>query len=188
MAKKKQVKHRYLYVPKEGLVKVRFVGHQQEMFQYFNKSHFNGNYPQINNPLVSALNAATVPMSSENNVFFREDDNGDNAYTRAKRIVSLVIDRDDDTVKAFACPISVWNQVTEHPKDSDFEISRTGLGLNTRYHVKSLGISEVSESKEKSISATLDSYTFSDIFINEEWEVVDEVVERIENRWQILDL
>lgn len=183
MAKKSE---KYLYVPTSGKVKVRFVGKQIEMFQYFNKSYFNGMAPQSPATAFGPVFTSSPPPPAER-VFFREEDNGDEAYSRSKRVVSLVIDRMDEKVKAFASPISVWNMMTEHAKDNDFEIRREGHGLQTRYFVEPLGLSEVSEEQQVSIDATLESYTFADIFIKQEWEIVKEVVERVESRWQILD-
>jgi len=118
---------KYLYVPTSGRVVVRFVGSQVEMFQYFNKSYFSGNNGGSGGfgTMIASLSS---PPSGER-VFFREDDNGDNAYTRSKRVVSLVIDRADERIKAFAAPISVWNQMTEFAKENDFEIWREGQGL-----------------------------------------------------------
>lgn len=180
MAKKS---NKFLYVPKTFRIKIRFVGEQVEMFQYFNKSYFNGN---ITSPF-STLAQVQSPAHTEQNVFFREEDNGDAAYTRSKRVVSLVIDRSDEKVKAFACPISAWNLMTEHSKDNDFEIWREGHRLETRYFIEPLGLSEVSEGQQKAVSATLESYSFADIFVKNEWEIVNEIIERIENRWEILD-
>lgn len=178
MAKKSD---KFIYIPKTGKIKIRFVGEQIEMFQYFNKSYFNGN---VTSPF-SALDQS--PSSPEQNVFIMEEDNGDAAYTRSKRVVSLVIDRSDERVKAFVCPISAWNLMTEHSKDNDFEVWRTGHRLETRYFAEPLGLSEISEGQQEIISAISDSFTFADIFIKNKWEVVNEIVERIENRWEILD-
>ncbi len=186
MAKKSE---KYLYVPQSGKVKVRFVGEQVEMFQYFNKSYFN-NPPAPAPGAFSAAAAITLMSASQpvgEKVFFREEDNGDEAYSRSKRVVSLVIDRYDEKVKAFASPISVWNMMTEHAKDNDFSIWREGHGLQTRYFVEPCGLSEVSEEQQISVDATLESYTFADIFIKKDWAIVNEVVEKIESRWQILD-
>lgn len=185
MAKKSE---KYLYVPQSGKIKVRFAGEQVEMFQYFNKSWFNGNAQAVAGAYglgVASLSSASQPIGER--VFFREEDNGDEAYSRSKRVVSLVIDRYDEKVKAFASPISVWNMMTEHAKDNDFSIWREGHGLQTRYFVEPCGLSEVSEEQQISIDATLASYTFADIFIKKDWAIVNKVVEKIESRWQILD-
>ncbi len=184
MAKRKSRSNKFVYVSKTGRIKIRFVGEQVEMFQYFNKSYYNGT--AVLNPV--SLGASYSMLPSEKPTFFSEHDNGDEAYNRTKRIVSLVIDRSDEKIKAFACPISVWNQMTEHAKDNDFEIWKEGKGLQTRYSVEPLGLSEVSDAQEGTVSATLDSFTFADIFVDNKWEIVNEVVEKIEHRWQILDL
>jgi len=188
MAKKKKKSDKFLYVPTTGRVKVRFVGEQVEMFQYFNRSYFNGNggSPNISSAFAPAL-MSSQNTTPEERVFFREEDNGDEAYSRSKRVVSLVIDRMDEKVKAFATPISVWNMMTEHAKDNDFEIWREGHGLQTRYFVEPLGLSEVSDDQQISIDATLESYTFADIFVKKKWEVVKKAVERVRSRWYILD-
>lgn len=188
MAKKSD---KFLYVGKKGRIKIRFVGEQVEMFQYFNKNYFNGVMPPFSSSSSSFGAAlATNPLlnSSGKPSFFREDDNGDAAYSRSKRIVSLVVDRADEKVKAFACPISVWNMMTDHAKENDFEIWKEGAGLQTRYHTEPLGITDITEDQAAIVEATLDSFTFVDIFVNNEWEILDEIVERIENRWDILDL
>jgi hypothetical protein len=181
MAKKKGKSNKFVYVKRDERVKVRFVGEQVEMFQYFNKSYYNGT--NVINP--QSFGASLPPGKPS---FFSEHDNGDNAYNRTKRIVSLVIDRSDERIKAFACPISAWNQMTEHAKDNDFEIWKEGVALQTRYFVTPLGLSEVSGDQEATVTATLDSFTFADIFVEGKWEIVNEVVEKIEHRWQILDL
>jgi len=164
------------------------------MFQYFNKSYFNNNSDVnastsgygIFGDSSPSLMTSSVPSYGEK-VFFMEEDNGDAAYSRSKRVVSLIIDRYDEKIKAMATPISVWNQMTEYNKNNDFVIWREGHGLQTRYFVEALGLSEVSKEQQKSVSAILDSYTFADIFVKKEWEIVSEVVEKIESRWQILD-
>ena len=180
MAKKRDESNKFLYVKRDGRIRIRFVGEQVEMFQYFNKSYFSGN---------ATFNSfSSVKLSTGKPSFFREYDDGDDAYTRSKRIVSLVIDRSDEKIKAFACPVSVWNQMTDHAKENDFEIWKEGLGFQTRYYVEPLGLSEVTEDQKGTVDATLDSFTFADIFVDNEWELVNEVVEKIEHHWQILDL
>jgi hypothetical protein len=181
MAKKKGKSNKFVYVKRDERVKIRFVGEQVEMFQYFNKNYYNGT--NVINP-----QSFGTSLPSGKPSFFSEHDNGDDAYNRTKRIVSLVIDRSDERIKAFACPISVWNQMTDHAKENDFEIWKEGVSLQTRYFVTPLGLSEISEDQEETVSATLDSFTFADIFVDNKWEIVDEVVEKIEHRWQILDL
>ena len=183
MGKRPSKSNKFVYINRAERAKIRFVGEQVEMFQYFNKSHYNGTAPSNSFSFSQAEMVASVKPT-----FFRDHDDGDEAYNRTKRIVSLVIDRSDEKVKAFACPVSVWNQMTEHAKDNDFEIWKEGVGLQTRYSVEPLGLSEVSEAQEEVVEATLDSFTFSDIFVKNEWEIVNEIVERIENRWSILDL
>ncbi len=183
MAKSRARKsNKFLYIKKDERIKIRFVGEQVEMFQYFNKSYYNGT-AMSNLPLAAGASPGAGKPS-----FFREHDDGDEAYNRTKRIVSLVIDRSDEKVKAFACPRSAWNKITDHAKENDFEIWKEGVALQTRYHIIALGLSEATEAQEETVSATLDSFTFAEIFVDNKWEIVNEVVERIEHRWQILDL
>ena len=187
MAKKLSASNKFIYVKKDERIKIRFVGEQVEMFQYFNKSYYNGTSPS-NSFSFGAASAMPLSGGSAKPSFFKDHDDGDEAYNRTKRIVSLVIDRSDEKIKAFACPISVWNQMIDHAKENDFEIWKEGVGLQTRYHVSPLGLSEVTEAQEETVSATLDSFNFADIFVDNKWEIVNEVVEKIEHRWQILDL
>lgn len=172
-----KLKNKFLYIGKNHKVRIRFIGKQAEIYQYFNTSS-----TLVNNSLFNSLNGS--PRMS----FFKEKDDGDTNYARSKRIVSLVVDRVDEEVKAFACPISVWNKIVNQTKENDFEIRREGEGLNTRYYVTPLGISDITEKQEKIAKATLDSFTFSDIFVKDKWELVGDIIEKIENRWEILDL
>jgi len=194
MAKNKKKSKKIILVPQSGSgrVKIRFVGHQQEIFQYFNKNYFNGGSIGGPTPAPSTQFAwdsvAMQPsLPPAERVFFREEDNGDSAYTVSKRVASLVINREDETIKAFACPISLWNQMTEHAKENDFEIWREGFGLQTRYHLEPMGVTLITKEQEKTIEATLKSYTFADIFVKKEWDLVSEEVKKIKNRCQILD-
>jgi hypothetical protein len=185
MGKRKGKSNKFVYINRTDRVKIRFVGEQVEMFQYFNKSYYNGTSPSV----FSMGGAIGSPSSTTAKPsFFREHDDGDEAYNRTRRIVSLVIDRSDEKIKAFACPISVWNKMTDHVKENDFEIWKDGVALQTRYSVEPLGLSDVTDAQEETIAATLNSYTFADIFVKNEWELVNEIVERIEHRWQILDI
>ena len=194
MAEKSEKSERYLYVPTTGSITVRFVGEQVEMYQYYNKSYFSddtetstarGRGMRMSSPFSMS---ATRSLPQGERVFFRETNNGDAAYAISKRIVSLVIDRETEQIKAFPCPISAWNQITEHPKENDFKIYRKGYGLQTKYYTEPMGLSEITDGQAETIEATLDSYDFSNIFVDKKWELVNEVVERINNRWEILDL
>lgn len=170
--------NKFLYISKKDSVIIRFMGGQVQLYQYFPV-----------NPTMDETGASLGPLNTTpNKPFLKEHDDGDKDYVKSKRIVSLVIDRSDEKIKAFVCPISAWNQLTDDAKENDFEIWKEGMGLQTRYHVKALGINDVTEEQECIVNATLASFTFSDIFIKDEWELVDEVVERIEERWEILDL
>ena len=179
MIMSKKMKNKFLYINRDSRIKIRFIGKQSELYQYFRIANSS---EIVHNLLNNSLDSISKRL------FFKKEDNGDVNYARSKRIVSLVIDRADGEIKAFACPISAWNELVNQTKENDFEIWREGQGLNTRYYVNSLGVSETTEKQEKIAEATLDSFTFSNIFIDNEWELVEEKIERIKNRWEILDL
>lgn len=189
----KEVERKFLYVPKKERIRVRFIGKQGEMYQYFRLPTAPPAAPPAAPTAPSGLLYPFVSASSQSDSFsrkpiFKEIDDGDTNYSRSKRIVSLVVDREDDKIRAFACPISVWNMITHVEKENDFEIWREGDGLQTRYFANPLGPSEITDDHEKIVEATLESYTFANIFVDNEWELVETLVERIENRWDILDL
>ena len=106
------------------------------------------------------------------------------------RIISFVIDRSDDQVKVYECPSSVWRQMGHiGSPDHDFQITRTGFGMKTRYEAKSMGESLISDELRQGIEITQETYSLSDIFINKtEWELLEVVPEPIDNRFDILDL
>lgn len=105
------------------------------------------------------------------------------------RVVSFVIDRADEKIKAFVCPISVFDQLGEYGSNHDFLIHRHGLKLNTRYEIKSLGETEVSQDLLDKIEVTSRVYSLTDIFVkNVRWELLDKESEPIDNRFDILDL
>jgi hypothetical protein len=149
-----------LFPPRNGeSVQIRFVGTQQKIYQRWNKD----------------------------NRTFSFSDNQKEGYS--VRIVSFVIDRSDEKVKAFMCPASVFNQLGEYGPEHDFEIRREGMGLSTKYMVRSLGITEVGQDLLDRVEITSQVHTLSDIFINKEkWELLDKEHEPIENRFDILDL
>ncbi len=151
-------------------IRIRFVGKQSDLFRYY-KINYGGS-----------------TSFESRRFFYKKYDNGDKSYARTKRVVSLVIDRADESIKAFACPISVWYQLDGHSKENDFEIWREGKALQTKYYAKALGTTEITEEQERIVDATLESFTFEDIFVDNDWELVNEVVERIESRLDILDL
>lgn len=157
---KKNQRGLILYPPKaNGAVKVRFIGAQQKIYQKWD-------------------NVAKTFSCSERN---------QEGYIT--RVVSFVIDREDEKVKAFLCPISAFEQLGAYSANHDFSIRREGAGLNTKYHVVSLGETEVSQDLLDRIEVTSQVYTLSEIFIkNIKWEVLDKDSEPIENRFDILDL
>ena len=143
----------------DGKITVRFVGTQQKMYQLWN--------------------SATKKFTCSNT--YQE------GYIT--RVVSFVIDRADEKVKAFVCPISVFDQLGQFGSNHDFLIHRHGLKLNTRYEIKSLGETKVSQDLLDKIETTSRVYPLSDIFINDvRWELLDKESEPIENRFDILDL
>ena len=161
-------RHRFLYMTALfPVVVVRFVGHQKELYQNYDKSIRKYFWTENNSP---QNNLSTISTS--------------------KRVVSLVIDRDNDQIKAFSCPMSVWNMVKKYDKEYDFRIERMGVGISTRYKIDPLEITEVTEIENKVIEATLHNYSLEDIFIYKEddWNFSDEKIEAIESRFDILDL
>jgi hypothetical protein len=166
-------KNKFLYISGDSQQIIHFVGYQQEMYQYFDKTY---------DPLES--------NNSRGRLFFKEKNDGDHngRYGVAKRIVSLVVERQENQIKAFACPLSLWNQMVEHSKDNDFLVWREGKGLTTRYYCDPLGVFDVDPDLQKIADATLESFSFVDIFVNNDWKIVSEAVEKINDRWQILDL
>jgi len=149
-----------LYPPKQNMsITVRFVGVQQKIYQRWNKG------------------SRTFSFSST----------AKEGY--AARVVSFAIDRVEDKVKAFMCPISIWNQVGEYSPDHDFKIHRDGMGIQTRYDVQSLGESEVSQEILDRIEITSEVYTLTDIFVKHvKWELLNKDHEPIDSRFDILDL
>jgi len=105
------------------------------------------------------------------------------------RVLSFVIDRQEDRVKAFICPASVFRMVGEYDKSHDFKIIRRGRGLNTSYDVESLGESEVSDDIIERVRITADVYPISDIFTKGvKWKLLNKEHEPIIDRFDILDL
>lgn len=149
-----------LYPPKQGLsIKIRFVGKQQKIYQRWDKG----------------------------NRTFSFTDSHKEGY--AVRVVSFVVDRADEKVKAFLCPSSIWNKVGQYTKEQDFVIHREGRGLDTMYDVKSMGDSEISQDILDRVEITSQVYSLSDIFVNQvKWELLDKYHEPIDNRFDILDL
>ena len=90
----------------------------------------------------------------------------------------------------FICPASVFEQLGQlGGSDHDFKISRTGVGLRTRYDVESLGKTEVSQDLLDRVEITSNVYSLSDIFVkNVKWELLDKEHEPIQDRFEILDL
>ena len=171
--------NKFLYIPRNREVKIRYVGNQAELYHYFRVA-------SLFEPMISARPYPARQLSKMS--FFREDNKEESGFSISKRVVSLVVDREDEKIKAFACPISAWNLMVKEDKENDFIIRRTGEGLSTRYSVIPSGISTISKYQEKIVEATLNSFSLADIFIKEEWELLENIIERIDDRWSILDL
>ena len=96
-----------LFLPKGGqTITIRFVGYQQYIYQVWD------------NLLKRYINYDTEVSGC------------------TKKLASFVIDRSDGNVKAFICPMRVFQMAGEYSCDHDFEISRMGMGLSTKYTVK----------------------------------------------------
>jgi hypothetical protein len=157
---KKQIGLKLFPPRKDKSIRIRFVGTQQKIYQRWDK------------------NTRTFSFA----------DSHKEGY--AVRVVSFVVDReDDDKVKAFLCPSSIWNTVGEYSSNHDFAIHRKGMGLDTRYDVRSLGESEVSQDILDRVEITSQVHSLSDIFVKDvRWELLDKDHEPIECRFDILDL
>ena len=149
-----------LYPPKENQsITVRFVGKQHKLFQRWDKQTRSYSFSQ------SKQDGYSV------------------------RIISFVIDRVEDRIKAFICPASVFKIMGNYNKNHDFRVTRRGGGLNTRYEVDSLGETEVSDDIIEKIQVTSEVHSLSDIFTKgEKWRVLDKEHEPILDRFDILDL
>lgn len=160
-APKKTQRGIILYPPKDGgSVTVRFLGSQQKIYQEWDRSQ------RIFHCYHSKQN--------------------DNCILR---VVSFVIDRTDEKVKAFLCPVSAFSLLGEYSPNHDFIISRKGTGLSTRYSVSSLGETEVDEDILERIKITSKVYPITDIFVKDlKWELLNGEDAPIENRFEILDL
>jgi hypothetical protein len=149
-----------LYPPKSGCsVTVRFVGVQQKLYQKWN----------------------TITKK------FACSERSQEGYIT--RVVSFVIDRADGKVKAFLCPISVFDQLGQYGPTHDFKVNREGIGLNTKYQIESLGETEVTQDFLDRIEITAKVHTLSDIFINgAKWTFLDADSKPIDDRFEIMDL
>ena len=150
-----------LYPPNKdgGAVTVRFLGTQQQIYQVWNR--YSRTYTCFENKVEGA----------------------------SPRIVSFVIDRADEKVKAFICSRSVYQQLGESDSEHDFRIQRRGSGISTRYDVASLGETVVSEDLLKRVEMTSETYPLTSIFINKvKWHLLEEEEQPITNRFDILDL
>ena len=159
---KKKLRGRILYAPPHGQsITIRFVGEQQRIYQRWDRTYRS---------------------------FICYEDKREDAI---QRIVSFIIDRADEKIKAFICPATVFQAMGEYGPTHDFKINREGHGLSTKYKVSSLGETSVSEEIEKMVGITSRAYSFADIFIRKiKWEVLDKEPESeaIDDRFEIIDL
>ena len=82
----------------------------------------------------------------------------------------------------------VWSAVHDAGLNNIFYLSRSGSGLKTKYNVQPLGATELTDAEKVMVNATLESFSFNDIFVKNDWEPLKEAEERIESRFDILDL
>jgi len=149
---------KWIYVSKDETINIRFVGHQEKIYQNWNASLRKFDFSETKGEKSSL------------------------------RIMSLVVDREDNDVKPFCCPASVWKLMAPYGSNHDFKISRSGNGLNTRYDVKSEGETEVSKEVEYMVKCTLEHYSLTDIFVNKvKWKLVHEPKDTI-SRFDMLDI
>jgi len=143
-------------------ITIRFIGHQKKLYIYFD--------------------TILRRMLFKEERFFK-------GKSLSPRIVSFVIDRESDEIKAFACPITSFEQMEEYSSDHDFQIHKEGEGFETKYIVKSLGPSEATKEQEGMVDATLKVYSLEDIFVKRgKWEILEAEAEPIESRFDILDI
>ncbi len=157
------LKNKFIYPPRRDgeTISIRFVGSRQKIYQRWD------------------------PNAKRGTLF--ENNPGGNSVS--ERIISLVIDRSDDKIKAFLCPISVFNQIGKHDSNHCFKISREGTGLMTRYSVESLGESPVSDELKEQVEITLKTYSLVDIFVKKiKWELLTTESRAINSRFELLDL
>ena len=161
---KKPRKNTFLYSPKHmESIRVRFVGKQQNIYTKWDKD------------------AALKPTMTYHEKQIPDSHIG---------IISFVIDRSDAQVKAYKCPASVWRQMGQvGAPNHDFQITRMGFGIKTRYEAVSMGESLVGDELMQSIEVTQEVYPLIDIFMNNiAWELLEVEPEPIDCRFDILDL
>ncbi|HUW43996.1 MAG TPA: hypothetical protein VMV95_03500 [Bacillota bacterium] len=153
-----QKNKKWIYVLKDKTINIRFVGHQEKIYQNW------------------------IPSLRK---FDFSETKGEKSSIR---IMSLVIDREDNDIKPFCCPASVWSLMSPFGSNHDFKISRSGNGLNTRYNVESNGETEVSKEVEHMVKCTLEHYSLTDIFVNKvKWKLINEPKDTI-SRFDMLDI
>jgi hypothetical protein len=172
----KNNKKQYLFIGRHNSeVTVRFIGPVEFLYQYFSK-----------------INSDPLPNSdSVIRPFFKNNNDGSSDYYIKKRLVSFVIDRGDDKIKAFSCPISAWNQIQDnnYVKNTDFKIFRRGTGLQTTYDViKDKEKTTITAEQKQIVRGTLATYSFKNIFVDKEWEFLREIDEPVKNIYELLDL
>jgi hypothetical protein len=166
---------RYLYMGLGNpILRVCFVGSYQEIYCYYDE----------------------LPSGKIGFKYSTDDGLKDEYKGFSKRIISFVVDRmDGNKLKLYICPVSVWHQIEEYrlknhiSGNENFEIERSGRGLQTRYHVKFVNESRVTSNQRDIVEATSNTYSFNDILIKKvEWDFLSVYEEPIESRFEILDL
>ena len=162
--KKEKPYQKFLY-PQVGVdIDIRFIGKQEQIYQTWDnasrKFNFHETKPDTDRP--------------------------------SQRLASLVVDRKDGKIKVCSFPMSVFRQMQAFGPHHDFRISKTGMGLQTRYSVQSLGETPLPEENVYAL-AILEEYSLFKMFSEKKlWGDIEakkkEEDERIENRWDILDL
>ncbi len=155
---------------------LKIIGRAFKCYQYFPVVN-------INPPGFTMIN---VPSSS----YFKIEKDPTDTNKNAKRLVSFVIDRYDKTLKLFVFPISVVRlmvEIEKDPHDSDWEIIRTGIGMNTKYSVNKLVLEKLNEKELKIINDAIEELSIKDALLNKKKLFVTIKYTKF-NRFEIMDI
>ncbi len=134
---------------------LKIIGDPHIFYQYWPKSN-------------NLLHAVSHPLRP----YYREQIDPADKNKYSKRIISFVVDIYDQDLKLFSFPQSIINQITDEfgigaIKANDWEITKTGTGLNTRYHIKKIKeILELSQEDENIIEDTIEKISVRSIILN----------------------
>ena len=110
-----------------------------------------------------------MPMNvSSGNYYFKTEKDSTDTNKSAKRIVSFIVDKYDKTLKLFVFPISVVKLMVElekNPHDCDWEIIRTGFGMETKYSVNKLELGKLNEKELKIINDAISELSIEDALL-----------------------